>query len=109
MELENNLENDFDTLENLQKEYPIGKVLSWRKPVRMVGCYINQADLDYFYKNCKDVKILSDYEVAYTLPSTPLETVDGYLFDGKHWFAMKETWDGWVRIEEKEPLWTLKN
>ena len=86
-------------LEELQKNYPIGKVLSWRKPVRMVGYYMNQVDLDYFYKNYKDVDILSDYEVAYTLPSTPLEIVEGYLFDGKHWFAMKETWDGWISIE----------
>ena len=45
------------------------------------------------------VDILSDYEVAYTLPSTPLEIVEGYLFDGKRWFAMKETWDGWISIE----------
>lgn len=99
MDSKNNLKNCFDTLEELQKNYPIGKVFSWSKPVRMVGYYMNQVDLDYFYKNYKDVDILSDYEVAYTLPSTPLEIVKGYLFDGKHWFAMKETWDGWVSIE----------
>lgn len=99
MDSKNNLKNGFDTLEELQKNYPIGKVLSWRKPVRMVGYYMNQVDLDYFYKNFKDVDILSDYEVAYTVPSIPLEIVEGYLFDGKHWFAMKETWDGWIPIE----------
>lgn len=108
MDSKNNLKNGFDTLEELQKNYPIGKVISYTQRKFVIGVYLNQNDIEAYRKNYTDVKILNDYEVSYVIPSKPLITVKGYLFDGKHWFAMEETWDGWIHIEE-EFLQTLEN
>ena len=105
MDSKNNLKNGFDTLEELQKNYPIGKVISYTQRKFVIGVYLNQNDIEAYRKNYTDVKILNDYEVSYV---KPLITVKGYLFDGKRWFAMKETWDGWIHIEE-EFLQTLEN
>ena len=53
-----------------------------------------------FRKDFKKVEIVNDTYVKCSWDVENYDSVDGYLFDGTHWWPAENTWDGWIPIKE---------
>ena len=90
------------TLEELQKEHPVGSVyhIYWNDIYEW--CY-TETDVKLFkqkHPNIRNFKQNSDGMVW--CQEKHENTVDGYIFDGKYWYPAIQTWDGWLPIDEEE-------
>ena len=90
------------TLEELQKEHPVGSVyhIYWNDIYEW--CY-TETDIKLFkqkHPNIRNFKQNSDGMVW--CQEKHENTVDGYIFDGKYWYPAIQTWDGWIPIDEEE-------
>jgi hypothetical protein len=93
----------FETLEELQKTFPIGTRLAEEfHYVTEERFWYRHEDLGY-YRNCyEDVTVISDHECLCRRKEYFYEVVDGYLFDGEYWYPARNTWDGWLPFTESD-------
>lgn len=97
----------FCTLEELKAKYPIGIKLNYSKnTMTQRYFYARPEDIVEYRKLYKTVEVINDELVECTWDVEEYDSVDGYLFDGTHWWPAENTWDGWlpihIIIEENE-------
>ena len=96
----------FETLEELQRVYPIHSVFSEQKVIHKVTCY-NVYDfdaelIDELKKNSISLKKIGEnvYERIYI--EANIIFVDGYVCDGQYWYPAQRTLDVYKRINEHD-------
>ena len=92
----------YDTLEELQKEHPVGSVyqINWNNIYEWCP---TETDVKLFkqkHPNIRNFKQNSDGMVR--CQEKHENKVDGYIFDGGYWYPAIQTWDGWQPIDEEE-------
>lgn len=93
----------FETLEELQKTFPIGTRLAEEfHYVTEERFWYRHEDLGYYRNHYEDVTVISDHECLCRRKEYFYEVVDGYLFDGEYWRPARNTWDGWLPFTESE-------
>ena len=91
----------FKTLEELKEKYLLGTKLNYIKTTHSQNFfYARPEDLFEFRKDFKKVEIINDTYVKCSWDVENYDSVDGYLFDGTHWWPAENTWDGWISIKE---------
>ena len=90
----------YNTVEQLQKEYPIGCIYKtcWNKirewcpmPIDVYIFKQEHPNIRNFHLN-DDGMISCEEKIEYK--------VEGYLFDGEYWYPAIHTWDGWFPLDE---------
>lgn len=92
----------FETLEELQKKYPIGSTyhISWREI--KAWCPF-KSDVLYFKNKHPNARNFMIYDNDFiTAEEKHEDKVEGYIFDGEYWYIAEQTWDGWQIIDEEE-------
>lgn len=93
----------FETLEELQKTFSIGTRLAEDfKYIDEENFWYRQEDLGYYRNIYEKVTVISDNVCLCRKKEYFYERVDGYLFDGEHWYPARNTWDGWLPFTEDE-------
>ena len=97
----------FKDLVKLQQKYPIGTKVNVKEfKSRKQMPYYNEKDLIEYRRKYGKVTVLDD-SYCYAMETRVMcNVVEGYLFDGKQWRIVENTWDGWLPIdldEEEEP------
>ena len=93
----------FETLEELQKTYPIHSVFSKRvEHYIYLHTYYNNNDLNIFKHHNDRVEILDDTTCITYKTEINTRIVDGYLYDGKYWYPAYNTYDGWMEYNESD-------
>ena len=93
----------FETLEELQKTFPIGTRLAEEfHYITEERFWYRHEDLGYYRNHYEDVTVISDHECLCRRKEYFYEVVDGYLFDGEYWYPAKNTWDGWLPFTESD-------
>lgn len=90
--------NGFDTLGELQKQFPIGTAVEWQEPYSYTAFFYNEKDLLLWRKQegVASVEIIGENMVKITTKRQPTTIITGYIFDGEKWWPAYETWDGWT-------------
>lgn len=96
--------NGFDTLGELQKQFPIGAAVEWQEPHSYTAFFYNEKDLQLWRKleGITSVEIIGENMVKITTKRQPITIITGYIFDGEKWWPAYETWDGWVKWGEED-------
>lgn len=93
----------FKTLEELKEKYPLGTKLNYVKTTHSQNFfYARPEDLEIFRREFKKAEVIDDKFIKCTWDVEDYDSVDGYLFDGTHWWPAENTWDGWVPIKEED-------
>lgn len=93
----------YSNLEEIQKEYPIGKPLHWAKECTREVFYYTEKDLEIYRQEFENVTITGENTCLVTEPRRVISEVEGYIFDGKKFYPAYQTWDGWqIWMEEDE-------
>lgn len=94
----------FNSLEELQKRFPIGTVVEWAEPRTYSAFYYTEKDLQLLRKQdaFDSIKIIGSNMIEVTTKRQPNRTITGYIFDGEKWWPAYETWDGWVEWREED-------
>lgn len=95
----------FKTLEDLEKQHPIGRTI-WKKSRRRAEnkAYANKIDLAILRKHygTENVEVLDGSWAKCWFTETKEKKVEGYLFDGEYWYPAYNTWDGWIPYDEDD-------
>ena len=95
----------FNTFEELEKHYPIGRII-WQKSKRRAEnrAYANKIDLAILRKHygTENVEVLDGSWAKCWFIETKEKKVEGYLFDGEYWYPAYNTWDGWIPYDEDD-------
>lgn len=89
---------EFASFEEINSAYPIGTVLAYSNPYTQHGYYFSGDDLKAYRLQYDKVEVINDCEVLLTIGARPIQTVQGYVYDGNAWLCAYETWDGWQTI-----------
>ena len=93
----------FETLEELQKTFPIGMRLAedfyYTNEEKV---WYTKADLCAYRRLYDKVDVISENTVNCLKLNYFYERVDGYLFDGEYWYPARNIWDGWLPFTESE-------
>ena len=92
----------YQTLEELQKKYPIGSVYltEWFEIYEWCP---TEADVKVFKQRHPNIRNFKQNTDGMVLCEEKHEhTIDGYIFDGKYWYPAIQTWDGWIPVDEEE-------
>lgn len=95
----------FDTIEELQQIYPIGFVVFSRQTLKLRNqAYANQTDLEILRRQygSENVTVLDECYARYQYIEVFEKKVEGYLYDGEHWYPAYSTWDGWTPYDEDD-------
>ena len=91
----------FETLEELKVKYPIGTKINYRSCQKTdIRYYSSSADLEIFKKLYNNIEILNNAQCRVWYTEEAYDEVEGYLFDGEYWYPVKNSYDGWIEIEE---------
>ena len=92
----------YKTLEELQKEHPVGSVyqIYWNHCREWCPTENDLIVLKQKLSNARNFIQKPDGTVWYDEKKE--NKVDGYIFDGKYWYPAIQTWDGWLPIDEEE-------
>lgn len=96
--------NGFDTLGELQKQFPIGTAVKWQEPNSYTAFFYNEKDLQLWRKQegFASVEIIGENMVKITTERQPTIIITGYIFDGEKWWPAYETWSGWIEWREED-------
>ena len=93
----------YSNLEEIQKEYPIGKPLHWAKEYTQKVFYYTEKDLEIYRQNYENVTITGKNTCLVTMPKRVISEVEGYIFYEGEFRPAYQTWDGWqIWTEEDE-------
>ena len=91
---------EFETLEELQRVYPIGSIFSTAIEKERWYCPSEEdikAAISMWGE--ENVTILNEDTIVVTKKFNTY--VQGYLFDGEYWRPAGNGWDGWYELEEE--------
>lgn len=96
--------NGFDTLRELQKQFPIGTAVEWQESNSFTAFFYSEKDLQLWRKQegIASVEIIGENMVKITTERQPITIITGYIFDGEKWWPAYETWDGWIEWRGKD-------
>ena len=91
------------TFEEISTKYPVGKLL-YRKVEKERRCafWASEHDKQIFRAKDPNAEFLWNGVVTYHETITSEKRVEGWLFDGKEWSVVEDTWDGWVALDEDD-------
>ena len=91
------------TFEEISTKYPVGKLL-YRKveKERRCGFWASEHDKQIFRAKDPNAEFAWNGTVIYYETVTSEKRVEGWLFDGKEWSVVEDTWDGWVALDEDD-------
>lgn len=93
----------YSNLEEIQKEYPIGKPLHWAKEYTREVFYYTEKDLEIYRQEYENVTITGENTCLITEPRRVISKVEGYIFYEGNFYPAYQTWDGWqIWTEEDE-------
>ena len=98
---DNMKKTEFETLEELQRVYPIGSIFSTSIEKERWYCP-SEKDIKAAISMWgeENVTILNEDTIVVTKKFNTY--VQGYLFDGEYWRPAGNGWDGWYELEEEE-------
>ena len=91
----------YKTLEELQKKDPIDSVylVEW---LDIHEWCPTEADIKLFKQKHPNIRnFKQDADGIVWCQEKHENIVDGYLFDGEHWYPAIQTWDGWIPINDE--------
>lgn len=91
------------TFEEISTKHPVGKLL-YRKveKERRCGFWASEHDKQIFRAKDPNAEFAWNGTVIYYEIITSEKRVEGWLFNGKEWSVVEDTWDGWVPLDEDD-------
>ena len=92
---------EFETLEELQRVYPIGSIFGTAIEKERWYCHSEEdikAAISMWGK--ENITVLNEDTIVVTKKFNTY--VQGYLFDGEYWRPAGYGWDGWYELEEED-------
>lgn len=91
----------FNTFTELNEKYPIGSVFNERSSVwSNKEYYYNDLDLKVLRQKYDSVFSVDDNTCICSKIEVHRDIVEGYLYDGKYWYPVYLTHDGWIEYDE---------
>lgn len=93
----------FETLAELQETYPVGSVIH-KKTIEYytINYFYNKKDFDFYKRIYAEVEPIDDVSCRCKNIEIIYFEVEGYLYDGKYWRPVRNTWDGWLPYDEDD-------
>ena len=92
---------EFETLEELQRVYPIGSIFSTSIEKERWYCP-SEKDIKAAISMWGEENVIILNEDTIVVIKKFNTCVQGYLFDGEYWRPAGNGWDGWYELEEEE-------
>lgn len=93
----------FNTLEELQHNYPIGSIFSKRTEHYInIHTYYNKNDLKAFENYYDKVEILDNTTCITYKTLINARIVNGYIYDGEYWCPAYIGHDGWCEYDKSD-------
>lgn len=91
----------FETLTELHEKYPIGSVFNERRHIwSRQEYYYNDTDLKVLKQRYDSVFPINENMCVCSKVDIYQDIVEGYLYNGKYWYPVHLTHDGWIEYDE---------
>ncbi len=91
----------FETLAELQDKYPIGSIFNERKHAwSKQEYYYNDTDLKVLKQRYDSVFPIDENRCICFKMDMYQDIVEGYLYNGKYWYPVHLTYNGWTEYDE---------